>query len=205
LTAAWPTALLVALTYAGIAGGAVWCSERLCRSIVPFPDGPSPGRPPNGALIGGAGALGFSLAAHGIGLPSLGLCAVLTAALVGCWYSDVRCGIVPDVFTLAPLAVVLAMALIGGNPWPMVSAAVVFVPFALAAVASRGIGMGWGDVKLVALGAAVLGLQTSILSFAAACLLAVVVAMVRGRRSAPIAFAPYLAASIALALAIPGA
>ncbi len=197
--------MLAASSYAGVAACVVWCSARLCRSIVPFDDGPSPGRPPTGFLVVGAGAVGLSLAVHGAPLPWLGLCAVLTAALAGCWYSDVRCGIVPDVFTLVPLAVVFALALLERNPWPVVSAAIVFVPFALAAVTSRGLGMGWGDVKLVALGAAVLGLQTSILSFAAACLVAAVVALARGRRSAPIAFAPYLAASIALALAIPRA
>lgn len=203
MNVAW--AAPVALAYAGIGAGALCLSARLCRCVVPFEDGPTPGRPPHAALVVGAAALGLSLALRGVAPASLGLCAVVTAALVGCWYSDVRCGIVPDVFTVIPLAVVFAAALLVHNSWPMVSAAIVFVPFALAAFASRGLGMGWGDVKLVALGAAVLGLQTAILSFAAACLLAAASAIVRRRRSAPIAFAPYLAASIALALALPGA
>ena len=65
---------------------------------------------------------------------------------------------------------------------------------------SKGRGLGWGDVKLVALGAAVLGLRTSVLAFSAACLLAVAIAVVRRRRHEPIAFAPYLAGSMTVAL-----
>jgi leader peptidase (prepilin peptidase)/N-methyltransferase len=76
----------------------------------------------------------------------------------------------------------------------------VFVPFAVAALASRGLGMGWGDVKLVALGGAVLGWEAAILAFGCACALAVIVALARKRRHEPLAFAPYLVAAIALPL-----
>jgi prepilin signal peptidase PulO-like enzyme (type II secretory pathway) len=60
--------------------------------------------------------------------------------------------------------------------------------------------MGWGDVKLVALGGAVLGIHAAVLAFAAACLIAVAVAALLKRRSEPIPFAPYLAVAIAVAL-----
>ncbi len=193
-----------ALAYACLATVAVWVSARVCRPIVPFDDGPRPGRPPSAALVAAAAAIGFSLAVRAMPWPSLALCAVLTAALAACWYSDVRCGILPDIFTLAPLAIVLAAAAYARNPAPLISAAIVGVPFAFAALASRGRGMGWGDVKLVALGAAVLGPQSSLLAFAAACLVAAGVAALRGRCAAPIAFAPYLVASIAVALTVPG-
>ncbi|MBC5799111.1 MAG: prepilin peptidase [Candidatus Eremiobacteraeota bacterium] len=201
---AWGASSLDALAYAAVAAVAVWASARVCRTIVPFDDGPRPGRPPITALIAAAAAIGFALPARGVPGTSLALYAVLTAALAACWYSDVRCGILPDVFTLAPLAIVLAAAASSHNAAPLLSAAIVGVPFAFAAFASRGRGMGWGDVKLVALGAAVLGWQTSLLAFAVACLLAAGVAALRGRCRAPIAFAPYLVASIAVALTVPG-
>ncbi|GAC1307657.1 MAG: hypothetical protein NVSMB19_20520 [Vulcanimicrobiaceae bacterium] len=195
--------LLVALLY-GCAGFlAIGFVSSLCDKIVPFEDGPKPGRPPTAFLIAGAAVVGGMLASRGIGAPALGIFAVLIISLAACWYSDVRCGIVPDYFTLGPLAFVLAVSLVGHNIAPLVSAVVVFLPFAIAAFLSKGRGMGWGDVKIVALGAAVLGLNTSVLAFAMACLAAVAIAAVRRRRSEPIAFAPYLAASIALAITLP--
>ncbi|GAC1304890.1 MAG: hypothetical protein NVS2B3_05190 [Vulcanimicrobiaceae bacterium] len=174
-----------------------------CDGIEPFDDGPSPGRPPTLALVVAAALVGAMLAARALDPPTLALLAIPVVSLAACWYSDVRCGIVLDLFTLGPLGVVLAAALAHRDPLPLIAAAVAFVPFALAAGFTRGRGMGWGDVKLVALGAALLGLQTAILAFALACLVAVVLGAARGRRSAPIAFAPYLAGSIALALAFP--
>jgi prepilin signal peptidase PulO-like enzyme (type II secretory pathway) len=87
----------------------------------------------------------------------------------------------------------------------VVSLAIVTIPFAIAAFASKGMGMGWGDVKLVALGAALLDIQTSILMYAAACMVACGIAFARRKRTEPIAFAPYLATAIAIGLIIPSA
>jgi len=64
--------------------------------------------------------------------------------------------------------------------------------------------MGWGDVKLAALGGAVLGVQTAILAAAGACLIATFVNVLQKRDKAqPIAFAPYLSSAIALGLLFP--
>ncbi len=200
MNATLATAVPIAAVYGCAAALGVWAAARLCRGIAPFDDGPAPGRPPSVALIAAGAGIGFTLALRGFAWPWLALCAGLIASLSACWYSDVRCGIVPDLFTLAPLVLIVAAALLQRNPWPAVSATIVLLPFAVAAMASRGVGMGWGDVKLVALGAATLGAQTSILWYIGACLAAAAVALLRGRRSAPIAFAPYLVTSIALAL-----
>jgi prepilin signal peptidase PulO-like enzyme (type II secretory pathway) len=63
--------------------------------------------------------------------------------------------------------------------------------------------LGWGDVKLAALGGAVLGAQVSVLVFAVASLAAVIVSRFRGvDKNEPIAFAPYLAAAIGVAIPI---
>ena len=81
--------------------------------------------------------------------------------------------------------------------WSTIAA---FLPFALAALLSKERGMGWGDSKLAALGGAVLGFQLSLLTFAAACLALVAVGWLRGRRTEPMAFAPYLAVAIVFGL-----
>jgi prepilin signal peptidase PulO-like enzyme (type II secretory pathway) len=175
----------------------------LCKDIVPFEDGPRAGKPPVLALVAGSFAVGMLLGMRTSNIPLLAIELVLVVSLAAAWYSDVRCGIVPDYFTLIPLGIVLGVAVLTHQYGPLVSAAVVFLPFGAAAFLSKGRGMGWGDVKLAMLGAAVLPLEAAILAFAAACFVAVVVAVVRNRRSEPIAFAPYLACAIALGMAVP--
>lgn len=195
--------VLVALVFGCASYLAIRAVASICDRTVPFEDGPRPGRPPTVALIGGATMVGGLLASRALPFPTLAIFLILIVSLAACWYSDVRCGIVPDYFTLGPLAIVLMAALVTRNFAPLIAAAVVFLPFAIAAYVSKGRGMGWGDVKIVTLGAAVLGLNTSVLAFTMACLAAYAIAMVRRRRSEPIAFAPYLAGSIAVAIAIP--
>jgi leader peptidase (prepilin peptidase)/N-methyltransferase len=192
-----------ALVYGWGAYLGVRLSAFVCKHVVPFADGPRTGRPPVKLLVAGASIVGAALGARGAGLPALGIFCILTVALVACTCSDISCGVVPDAFTLGPLSIVLVTSLLQRNAVPVVSAAVVFVPFAFAALVSKGRGIGWGDVKLVALGAAVLGLQSSILAFAAAALAAAAIAAVRRRPGEPIAFAPYLAAAIALVSIVP--
>ena len=196
-------ALVAGIVYACAAFLAVQLSAAVCRGIVAFDDGPRPAKPNVAVLVAAAFAVGTSLGWRGADAPLLGVYGLLVAALVACSYSDVRCGIVPDYFTLVPLAVLLGGSILVHDYDAVRSAAIVFTPFAIAAFLSKGRGMGWGDVKLVALGAAVLGLQTSVLAFAGACLTAVVVSAVRRKRSEPIAFAPYLAGAIGVALAAP--
>ena len=190
-----------AVVFGGAAYAGALAARRICDATAPFADGPPPGRPSVIMLVACAGGAGVAEGLRGAGLPELALAAVLCCALAGIWYSDVRRGIVPDVFTLIPLALVLAVALVSHQWGALASAGIVFVPFAIAALASRGLGMGWGDVKLVALGGAVLGWEAAVLAFGCACALAVIVALARKRRHEPLAFAPYLVAAIALPLA----
>jgi leader peptidase (prepilin peptidase)/N-methyltransferase len=167
-----------------------------------FDDGPPPGHPPVPWLIGASAVIGAFAATHAAAPSQLLFIAIVCTALVAAWCCDVRTGIVPDLFTLVPLAMMLAVALWQHEWWLWISAFVPFVPFALAALLSRGRGMGWGDVKLVALGGAVLGAQLSLLAFALACVVAVGVNYFWGRKRGAIAFAPYLVAAIGAALPI---
>lgn len=166
-----------------------------------LPYGPPPVHAPEPVLVAGCAAIGAALTAHTFEPVHVLLTAVVCIALVAIWIVDARKGIVPDAFTLGPLAILLVAALWQHTWWHFAAAAIPLVPFAAAALFSRGRGMGWGDVKLVALGGVVLGVQLSILAFAAACLTAVAVNYARGRKNTgPIAFAPYLATAIGLAI-----
>jgi prepilin signal peptidase PulO-like enzyme (type II secretory pathway) len=170
------------------------------RTAGPFEDGPKPSEPPVLWLMVGFGVVGGLVTLHATSPAQLVLLAILCVVLAAVWCTDVRYGIVPDVFTLTPLAGLLLYALITRQWVIFVSALIPFIPFAIAAAMSGGRGMGWGDVKLAALGGAILGAQTATFAFAVSCLAAVLIAHLRGQRGAPIAFAPYLVAAIAVAM-----
>jgi prepilin signal peptidase PulO-like enzyme (type II secretory pathway) len=192
----WQIAL-VAVVYGGLAYLGLEASRALCAKIEPFADGPKPGKPPVALLIAGATLIGGVLAYQNIPPPTVVMLAIVTAALAASWDSDVRCGIIPDYFTLIPLGIVLLYAVVT-HEWMLIfSVFVIFFPFAVAAQLSHGRGMGWGDVKLAALGGGVLGWYDAYIAFAAACLVAVALAFIMNRRKEPIAFGPYLALAIA--------
>jgi prepilin signal peptidase PulO-like enzyme (type II secretory pathway) len=146
--------------------------------------------------------VGAMLAAHGVAVIPFALLGFVCISLCAAWYSDVAFGFIPDYFTLIPLGVVVVAAFVQREfTWALLwSTIAAFLPFALAALLSKGRGMGWGDSKLAALGGAVLGFQLSLLTFAAACLALVAVGWIRGRRTEPMAFAPYLAVAIVFGL-----
>ncbi len=165
-----------------------------------FEDGPKPSEPPIAVILTGCAIEGALILAHGATPSQIVVFAIVISALAAVWCTDVRFGIVPDVFTLVPLGIILLFGIVQREPEFFVSAAVPFVPFALAAMMSKGRGMGWGDVKLAALGGAVLGGRIALLAFTLSCLVAVFYSYVRGRRGEPIAFAPYLAVAIGAAM-----
>ncbi len=128
--------------------------------------------------------------------------ALACVPLVACWYGDSRTGLISDWFTLLPLAVVAAYVVYSGHWFSVVSAVVIFVPFAGAALLSRGRGMGWGDVKLATLCAALVGMMAALPAFAAACLAATVVSYLRDRGKQPVAFGPYIVVATFAALVV---
>jgi prepilin signal peptidase PulO-like enzyme (type II secretory pathway) len=129
-------------------------------------------------------------------LPAMLVLWFVLASLCAIWCTDARSGIIPDATTLIPLAVVLAFGATQHNWYSLASAAFIVVPFAIAASATKGMGMGWGDVKLAALGGAVLGVQLAIIMFCIACAAAAIPALVRRRGRIPIALGPYLVCAI---------
>jgi leader peptidase (prepilin peptidase)/N-methyltransferase len=195
-------AAITALLFGTAAWTGTLIADVLCEGRAAYEDGPARvaiGRMPFAA----AGAcVGVGLALHGESPAHLALLLAITLALAGCAAADFACGALPDVLTLVPLALVVALGAASRDWSPALGAACVALPFAAAAFASRGRGMGWGDVKLAALGGALLGLAGAAFAY----LLAAVAAYVIARRTAgvrrPIAFGPYLAASIAATLTL---
>jgi hypothetical protein len=192
--------IAAALFFSSIAFIAVQASRAACNGVLPAPDGPPPSRPPVAVLIVAAALLGGLVVALGATPTQIGIAAVVVFALVACWCSDMLCGILPDVFTVAPLGLLLVFALTQRNWGLIFSALVVFVPFAGAAAFSRGYGMGWGDAKLVAIVGAALGAPLAVFALFFGCAAAVVGHRLAGWPSRPIALAPYIAAAAGIAI-----
>src|SRR5579884_3567972 len=131
-------------------------------AATPFDDGPQPSEPPAAWIIAGAALIGFFALAHAPHARHIAMEAIVVCALSAIWCTDVRYGIVPDVFTIVPLVIIVGVGLMSGDPRPLISAFIAFVPFACLAIVSKGMGMGWGDVKLAALGGAILGGETAL-------------------------------------------
>jgi len=179
---------------------AVQASRAVCRQVTPADDGPAPVKVFTPALVGAAAVLGGLLVARGALPLQVAIGAIVVFALVACWYSDAISGIVPDLFTLPPLAALLLFSF-AKHDWEIaISALIVFVPFAAAALFTRGYGMGWGDAKLVALVGAALGAPLAFAALTGACAAAFIGHRVAGAPRRPIAFAPYIAAATAIAL-----
>ena len=150
------------------------------------------------AIVGIAVLLGHA------SVEQLGVIALLCIPLGSIVLVDMAKGLIPDLLTVLPMAVLLVWNGLHG-PWlPMlVGAAVPFAAFALSAAFSKGRGMGWGDAKLAAFGGAILGLAPSLIAFALASLVAVMVAMIAKRAvTEPIAFGPYMVAAIIVGMLV---
>jgi prepilin signal peptidase PulO-like enzyme (type II secretory pathway) len=170
-----------AFSYAGaLAAMTYWAT------IPPLEGSPEPQQPPIVLLVGAAAVIGGLCAFHGAPPQTLAIVAATVGVLAAIWCVDVTRGIVPDALTLVPLVALLIAGLLTGRWYVLLASAVPAIPFA--------------DVKLVALGGALLGMQTAILAFALAAIAAIVVARVQRRTSEPLAFGPYLVAAIAVPL-----
>lgn len=179
----------------------VLLSESLYGKLTPETNGPAAIVVPAWAFIAVAGALGVLVGIHDEPPVRTGLLLVAVLALTVCAATDCRAGMIPDLFSLAPLLLVLAVSGLEHDWAPAFGAAFAFVPFAVLALISQGHGMGWGDVKLATLGGALVGMVGITLAVTLASLVAYAVGRTRGRGSEPIAFGPYLAVSIGAALA----
>ena len=175
-------------------------SGAICARVAPEEDGPPLGEAPLPAIVSAAGLIGVALVFRGGSPLQIGIGAVFVFSLAASWCSDSKCGIVPDAFTLIPLSGLLLLSALRGDWWVILSAVIAFVPFAAAAAFSRGNGMGWGDAKLVALAGAALGAELAILALILACIAAAIGYRIRGIKSGPIAFAPYIATFAGLAI-----
>ena len=174
-----------------------WYGDRVSED-----DGPPVLALPEWIFIAVPAALGAAVGARSVEPPEAALLLVAVLALTVCAVTDSLTGTIPDLFTLGPLIAVLALSAVRREWMPLLGAAFAFVPFALIALLSRGRGMGWGDVKLVAFGGAIVGLGGITLAVVIASAAASLAAVLQGRARRPIAYGPYLAASIAAVLGL---
>jgi leader peptidase (prepilin peptidase)/N-methyltransferase len=188
--------IFLAVTWGGCLLGAA-----LTRDRPPLDDGPLPVPYRQWPFLL-LGAIVGATSAHELATPELLLLAIVIGLLAACAAADLRCGIIPDRCSLGVLALVLIASLLRHDAYPVIGAAILATAFGCAALLSHGRGMGWGDVKLAAAGGALLGPADAALAFAAAAMFAFALALRAGRAQQPIAFGPYLAASIALALTL---
>ncbi|HEY4439285.1 MAG TPA: prepilin peptidase [Candidatus Elarobacter sp.] len=193
-------AAAAAAVFAAAAAAGARTAAELCADRAPYPGGPAPVavHPAVIALAGAAAGAAFAL--RGAQATELLMLVAIVFALAGCAAADFACGALPDPLTLGPLALVVGVGLAARDLAPLAGAAFLFAGFAAGALVTRGHGMGWGDVKLAALGGALLGAGAA----TAATLLAAVAALVVARRSGvrTVAFGPYLAASFVFTLSL---
>ena len=176
--------------------------ELACEGRAPFADGPAPVAYARGHFALGGLVAGVLASALGADVAQLALIALAILALAACSAADLRCGQIPDACSLGGLALVVGLGAFAQDAAPALGALLIGVPFALAAAATRGRAIGWGDVKLAALGGALLGAPGATVAYLLAALAAYVVARRTTGARRPIAFGPFLAASIAVTLVL---
>ena len=112
---------------------------------------------------------------------------------------NARTGTLPVVLFLCALGASIALGLQFAAPI-VIAESIVFVavPLAIAALATRGIGFGWGDVAMGGVAAAALGALSAWVAIGAAALLALILSWKRFKTALP--FLPYLAAAVAVAI-----
>ena len=194
--------ILCIVSFGSAAALGLYAAWLICSGIESLPDGPPSGNPRIPYVIGTCALLGAIAGARGMPFMMLAIFCLVCAILSAIWYADIVRGIVPDVFTLLPLAAIGIAAGLSGRWEVLFSALIPMIPFAVVAWMTKGRGMGWGDVKLAGLGGALLGMQNAVLAFALASVVAIVVSRFRSDRTRPIAFGPYLVAGIAVPLAL---
>jgi prepilin signal peptidase PulO-like enzyme (type II secretory pathway) len=193
----WALTILFGAGFFAAAGAlGVAIGNAFAQRLPRFDDGPAPHTAPIPVLVAGCAIIGAIVTAMAPTREVVLVDAVVCTALAGIWITDARVGLVPDALTLGPLALLVTLALLQHDWRIFFLIGLLVTPFAMMAALSRGRGMGWGDVKLAALGAAVLNLPVAIVCFCAACFAAAIVHLVQGKRRGLIAFAPYLATAI---------
>jgi prepilin signal peptidase PulO-like enzyme (type II secretory pathway) len=195
------TALIGAIVFGAAAASGIVAANAVLPKLQRFDDAPPAVDFPPAALIAGAAVIGAAIGLRTPPVILFAITAIVVVGLVAAWYCDAKVGIIPDVFTLVPLGLAVVYGLVQMQWMVLVSAAVMFLPFAVLAFISKGRGMGWGDAKLAALGGALLGVSTATVAFVLASFVAALAAWLKYRkRNAPIAMGPYLVAAIAAAL-----
>ena len=177
-------------------------ARQLCRDIVPYEDGPAPVDYRHWHFLLAGALVGAGASLHAWQPAQIAAATLIVIALATCAACDLQCGMLPDIGAFAVIGVSIVFAAVHRDGTPALSAACIAVPFAGLALLTRGRGMGWGDVKLVAAGGAVLGIGGAVVACSAAAFVAYVIARRGAAPQRPIPFGAYLAGAIALGFAV---
>lgn len=199
----WWQVALVAVIAASLCHLVMVGASTLCDRIAPLE-----GAPPEGPVPFIVVPLFFGLVAAVVAQRSGALLEIvaalaLLAVLAASWTSDARRGLILDAFTLPGMAVMGMLCLCLHEIHPLIAGGVVGVVLGVVAFTSKGRGLGWGDVKLAALGTSVVGLPIGVVTLCVACVAVSGYALVIRRSKEPVAFAPFLSVCYALAIAFP--
>jgi leader peptidase (prepilin peptidase)/N-methyltransferase len=130
-----------------------------------------------------------------------GLLCLLGSALLAVAMIDARTGEIPPGINIAIAALGAASLALDYPNWPeyVIGAGAVSLPLLAVWFATKGRGIGGGDIKLMAACGLALGWRLLLLGFFAGCVLGTVIhiaRMVFGRAGRSLAFGPYLAAGV---------
>lgn len=193
--------ILSSFIFACSAAVGIAVAQLLTARVEPLEDGPRRINLHPAIPVAFMVFIGIVLAVRGANVLQLATVALLGVPLIGSWYSDSQTGIIPDAFTLLPLALIGVYA-VAIHTWQIALwGLIAFAVFACAALLSRGRGMGWGDAKLAGVAGAVLGMPWSFGVLGVACLAATIASIVRDRGKSPVAFGPYISVSVLLSIA----
>jgi prepilin signal peptidase PulO-like enzyme (type II secretory pathway) len=192
--------LLGGAAFAASAWFGMLLGEAICGGREPSPGGSARITPPALLFVLCGAATGVSIVMHGFTPPQVITLAILVLALAAAAAANLSGGIVPDAVTVVPLAAILLSSLLQARYAPLLSVVLITFPLAIVAAFSPGRGLSWGDVKLGALGAAILGASGVMVAFIAAGLTAFVASRLAPSAARPLALAPYIVLGIAVAL-----
>ena len=194
-------AICVGLVFSAAAWFGAGLGRISCFGRWSFADGPRPVAVGSWIIALAGGYVGLGFAAHHPSIVQVCLISLVIGAFGAAIMSDLALGLIPDIFTIVPLTIFVILSDLGGNGIPAVCAILAGLPFAMLAWVTRGYGMGWGDVKLIALGGAIVGPEESVLVFILASIAAYGVSRLsRSPYRGPVAFGPYLAGGFGVML-----
>lgn len=184
--------------FALAAGLGYLLAQYLCLNLEALPDGPEQVHIPLPLALAGAALVGFAYAHYLNMFNAVVIFSPAITVLTACLYVDAKTGLIPDRLILPAIAAVLIYDAVIGHYLPFINMLIATLPFAMQAWQSKGLGMGWGDVKLVAYAGALIGAAPTLMAATFAIVLMYCVNKIAKRSKDPCNFPGYARSVFAL-------